>query len=205
MGKDAAHRIFRTWGDKNQGKQLVLKHTLEDSLRPGLNLGRGSYMVLWNDLWRSIPWSWYQKSALFSTPSFGELKATLARCSGAVSCILLENCLRGFPILTLALISEDTAESCKIRQEDKDSNTTFLWFLFYSASTEENPAEMWEEWLDGANFWEGLQWNLSALLPLLSQVKSLSVKWCSGVLHSSGIRAEVHEPTSYLPGRLWWV
>lgn len=119
------------------------------------------------------------------------------------------NWLRGFPILTPALISEGTAESVKIRQEDKDSNTTFLWFLFHSASTEENPAEMWKEWLDGANFWEGLQWNLSALLPLLSQVKSLSLKRCSGVLHSSGIRAEVHKPNSYLQGGCegfthWW-
>lgn len=128
------------------------------------------------------------------------LKPLLPGAQEQISCILLENWLRGFPILTPALISEDTAESCKIRQEDKDSNTTFLWFLFYSASTEENLAEMWEEWLDGANFWEGLQWNLSALLPLLSQVKSLSVKWCSGVLHSSSMKAEVHEPTSYLQG-----
>lgn len=40
--------------------------------------------------------------------------------------------------------------------------------FFHSASTEENPAEMWEERLAGADFWKGLQWNLSALLPLLS-------------------------------------
>lgn len=57
MGKDTVHTTCRTW-DQNQGKGLVLKHTLEDSLRPGLNLDRSSYMVLSNDLWRSIPWSW---------------------------------------------------------------------------------------------------------------------------------------------------
>lgn len=65
-----------------------------------------------------------------------------------------------------SLTSEDTTESSKVRQVDKDDNTTFL--IFHSASTEENPAEMWEEWLAGADFWKGLQWNLSALLPLLS-------------------------------------
>lgn len=130
MGKDTVHTTCRTW-DQNQGKGLVLKHTLEDSLRPGLNLDRSSYMVLSNDLWRSIPWSWHQKHALFLTPSFGEFKATLAKSSRTMSCILLKHWLRGFPFLTPALISQGTAESSKIRQEDKDSNSTFLWFLFY--------------------------------------------------------------------------
>lgn len=199
MGKDTAHMTFGTWGDQNQGRRLVLKHTLERSLKPGLNLDRGSYMVLSNDLWRNTPWWCHQKHAPFSTPFFGEFKATLAKCLRTISCILLENWLRQSPILIPALISEGTAENSEIRQEDKGSNTTFLWFLFHSTSIEENSAEVWEEWLDGANFWEGFQWNLSTLLPLLSQVKSLSVKWF-WVLHSSGRKAEVHELTSYLQG-----
>lgn len=49
----------------------------------------------------------------------------------------------------------------------------FLNFL-WSAFAEKNSAEMWEEWVDGADLREGVQWHLPAVLPVLPQVSSQS-------------------------------